>query len=371
MQVEDTILKSEERVIMGLRNIYRMHGYSCFKMNKFEEYDLYSRNKEFLVSDSVITFTDTNGKLMALKPDVTLSIVKNYHGTGDGVQRLFYNENVYRVSESTHNYRESMQMGVECIGDITEYNLYEVITLAAASLGSISKRCVLNISSLDILSVLFENVGSEQGKAELFACIGEKNAHGIYEICKKYEVDEETADFLAALVGAYGDAKEVVSDIRKRTENERILAALGQLERVAQQVQEMTDIRVRVDLSLTNDINYYNGLVFQGFVEEIPTRVLSGGQYDRLMEKMGKHAKAVGFAVYLDLLERLNTNDSYDVDVLLLYRKGDDFGKLQRCAQQLMAEGKSVSVQTEVPAKLLYRETVYFDERETGGKEDE
>ena len=76
--IDERLLRSEERVVLTLRDLYRRHGYTCFKMSKFEEYDLYGQNKDFLVSDSVITFTDTDGKLMALKPDVTLSIVKNH-----------------------------------------------------------------------------------------------------------------------------------------------------------------------------------------------------------------------------------------------------------------------------------------------------
>ena len=72
-----TSIKNEERIVFSLRSLYGGYGYSRYKMSKFEEYELYVRNKDFLISDSVITFTDTNGKLMALKPDVTLSIVKN------------------------------------------------------------------------------------------------------------------------------------------------------------------------------------------------------------------------------------------------------------------------------------------------------
>ncbi|HJJ46516.1 MAG TPA: hypothetical protein O0Y17_05505, partial [Methanocorpusculum sp.] len=64
-------LLSEEKTILKLRTLYRRYGYLPYKMNRFEEYDLYVRNKDFLVSDSIITFTDTGGKLMALKPDVT------------------------------------------------------------------------------------------------------------------------------------------------------------------------------------------------------------------------------------------------------------------------------------------------------------
>ena len=77
-------------------------------MNKFEEYDLYAKNKDYLVSDNVLTFTDTNGKLMALKPDVTLSIIKNCKDRQDSLEKVYYNENVYRISKSTHSFQEIM-----------------------------------------------------------------------------------------------------------------------------------------------------------------------------------------------------------------------------------------------------------------------
>ena len=87
-------------------------------MNKFEEYDLYAHHKDFLVSDSVITFTDGSGKLLALKPDVTLSIVKNSKDLAAGVEKLFYTENVYRVAKGSRNFREIMQVGLECLGKV-------------------------------------------------------------------------------------------------------------------------------------------------------------------------------------------------------------------------------------------------------------
>lgn len=107
------ILKSEERAVLALRSLYRKYGYMPYKMSKFEEYDLYVKNKDFLVSDSVITFNDMDGRLLALKPDVTLSIVKNTDDKPLCKTKLFYNENVYRVSGSTHAYKEIMQTGLE------------------------------------------------------------------------------------------------------------------------------------------------------------------------------------------------------------------------------------------------------------------
>ena len=108
MNTEESILLRDERAALALRALYRGYGYSQYKMNKFEEYDLYVQNKDFLVSDNVITFTDTSGKLLALKPDVTLSIIKN--GKGDEeISKVYYNEHVYRVSKGTGSFKEFTQ----------------------------------------------------------------------------------------------------------------------------------------------------------------------------------------------------------------------------------------------------------------------
>ena len=74
MSFDNEILNIEEKAIFNLRKLFKDSGYQQYKVNKFEEYDLYVKNKSFLVNENVLTFTDTNGKLMALKPDVTLSI---------------------------------------------------------------------------------------------------------------------------------------------------------------------------------------------------------------------------------------------------------------------------------------------------------
>ena len=66
MNLDFNVLKNDEKCVLEMRELYQRYGYAQYKMSKFEEYDLYVRNKDFLVSDNVITFTDTDGKLMAL-----------------------------------------------------------------------------------------------------------------------------------------------------------------------------------------------------------------------------------------------------------------------------------------------------------------
>ena len=146
------VLSKEELTSFTLRALYSEYGYEKYRMSKFEEYDLYVQNKDFLISENVITFTDTDGKLMALKPDVTLSIIKNSKDSFSGVMKVYYNENVYRVSKGTRTYKEIMQAGLECLGEVTDEVLTEVLYLAAKSLDVISENNVLEISSLDVVT---------------------------------------------------------------------------------------------------------------------------------------------------------------------------------------------------------------------------
>lgn len=308
----DLSLSFQEKVIFGLRSLYRSHGYTQYKMSKFEEYDLYANNKDFLISDSVITFTDTNGKLMALKPDVTLSIIKNIKDRTEGVQKLFYNENVYRISKNNQSYKEIMQVGLECIGDISKEDIREVILLAAKSLQSISENCVLNITNLDLLSQVIGE--AEQADVNtILKCVEEKNEAGL----KKLKLPEKTLAILSMLIHASGSAEQVLPQLIRQLEG---LCDTAPLQQLAQLIASVADAQLRkmlqVDFSVVSDSNYYNGIIFKGFVEGVPSAVLSGGQYDKLMKKMKHSSKAVGFAVYLDMLDIASETPKEEENVL-------------------------------------------------------
>ena len=357
----DLVLKNEERVLFNLRALYQRYGYAQYKMSKFEEYDLYVRNKDFLVSDHMITFTDTNGKLMALKPDVTLSIIKNTQDVSDAVEKVYYNENVYRVSRGDHTYREMRQAGLECIGGVDRYCINEVVSLAGRSLAEISDDYVLDISHLGVVSALMEELGlSAQAEQELVGFMGEKNLHSIAALCERESVDADKAQKLARLVSAYGRPEAVLSELIPLFEG----TAKEALLELASVCKALKDEHIRIDFSLINDMNYYNGIVFRGFVNGIPSGVLSGGQYDRLMRRMGRRACAIGFAVYLDEVERLfDSGSAYDVDCILLYGEGDDIQKIQQLVSKYAGEGKSIMAQKSLPEKIRYRELLRLTER--------
>ena len=116
------------------------------------------RNKSFLNSPDILTFTDLDGKLMALKPDVTLSILKNSR-PAPALQKVFYQENVYRTGRDTRNFREILQMGLECIGPLDSYAEAEVLEVAVRSLDALAPEWLLDISHLGVVNGLLAALG--------------------------------------------------------------------------------------------------------------------------------------------------------------------------------------------------------------------
>ncbi len=357
------IIRGDEKAVFSLRSLYSSFGFKQFRMSKFEEYDLYVKNKDFLVSNEVITFTDGSGKLLALKPDVTLSIIKNSKDCGEKIQKVYYDENVYRTTKGNKEFREIMQTGLECIGNIGTYEVAEVVLLALKSLEEISEDFILDISYMDIiLSVLSDSGLDVLGTSKILKAIGEKNTDEIKKICAKNNID---ADRIVSLVTINGKYENVIENLEKLcvTYNEK-----SHLKTFKEILMFLRDSgyadKINVDFSIVNNMNYYNGVVFQGYVNNIPSSILSGGQYDNLMLKMGRKDKAVGFAVYLDLLQRYNnTEKQFDVDYILLKKDTDDISVISKCVTDLKKENESVLVQNEIPENIKYRKAFKITEK--------
>ena len=367
-----TILDPLELLSCELRGIYSSHGFTQYRMSKFEEYDLYSRHKDFLVSDGVLTFTDTDGRLMALKPDVTLSIVKNTKDPEDAatVDKLFYSENVYRVSRQSGEFREIKQIGLECMGGVDRLCVCEVLLLAAESLAATGVRCALEISHTGFVNAVCSMIAEAADGAATDGFLGEV----LLAIRTK---NRSLAEMLAAEGGLTGREKELLFAMTSPSvpfrDLSRLVAGNSEAEAGLRELGEALDVlSSRVpgvssgfDPSVSDSSGYYNGIVFRGFAEGVADRVLSGGQYDALMKKMGRSGKAVGFAVYLDGLERVlpGSGDTGDGTTLLLYGKDDDAAAVLAKAEELSAGG-DVLVSVTVPANRSFCRTVRFGQED-------
>ena len=145
--------------------------------------------------------------------------------------------------------------------------------------------------------------------------------------------------------------EEIFGDAQELAQLKKLLTALEKA--------GCADI-VNIDFSVVNDMRYYNGIVFRGFVEGVPGGVLSGGQYDGLMTKMRRKGKAIGFAIYPDMLDRLEENRPEEsVDAALIYSEDSELNALSAAVEQLIAGGMTVKVLPEgadtAGCKVIYR----------------
>ncbi len=348
-------LTPSERVSLALRSLYQSYGYCQYKVSKFEEYDFYAQNKSFLSGEQILSFSDTNGKLMALKPDITLSIIKNTKGD-ERTRKLWYTENVYRVPRGGYGFSEIVQTGLECLGEVDLYATAEVLMLAAESLATISPSYVMTLSHMGLLTGLVSAFGIPDALAgQIRRSFSEKNRHALAGICREAGLKEEDVTLFGELCMLAGSADEICGRLLALDLPEASLSAARELRDICGALKAFGDYRINIDLSITSDTDYYNGVLFRGFVDGVASAVLSGGRYDQLMNRMGKRGSAIGFAVYISELElMLAEKRDHDVDVVLVYQKGTDPAALASQAKALIAQGKTVRVQPDSDPAVRY-----------------
>ena len=279
MQLDLSRFSPAERSTLQLRVLYEGAGYRKFRCSHFEEYSLYQQNERFLSDSQVITFTDLDGKLRAIKPDVTLSIAKNAQPAAGECKKYYYTEQICRPSRESHTFSEISQMGLECIGAVGAAEQAEVVRLALESLASLEVPTVLEVSHMGFVTALLDTLH--------------------VDAAARPRLLETT---ILSLHGPFGTT---LAAARSQCQCEAQRDALLELQSLQNELGD-AGRGMQLDLSLAGDMEYYNGLVFSGYVAGVPRAVLKGGQYDLLAQRFTPGACALGFALYLDELERLS-----------------------------------------------------------------
>jgi ATP phosphoribosyltransferase involved in histidine biosynthesis len=362
MSFDISTLSTEEKVSFALRKVYNDYGYKRYYMSKFEEYGLYLENKSFLPSDNIITFNDLDGRLMALKPDVTLSIAKNAKDDAPDTEKVYYIENVYRLDKNVKKYREISQMGLEAIGNVDAYTTFEVLLLALKSLKEIDEDFVLDISSVGVVIGVIDSlhVTDYSVKEEILGCIVSKNLHDLKRLAERAGLTDSETKKLSKLITLNGNFNASIDAARALVKGTAAESAVEELQTVCTALlnTEFKD-NIRLDFSIINDINYYNGVIFSGYVSRVPRAVLSGGRYDKLLKRLNKKSGAIGFALYLDEVNNYYYNTiKYDVDTLILYDKTIDIANLNKTVDGLISSGRSVKAETTMPSELKFKNII-------------
>ena len=335
-------LINENSIVSNLINIYERFGFKKIKLSKFEDYNLYNNNKDFLQTEHILTFMNLNGNLKSLRPDVTLSIVKKVLKDNEKeTQKIYYIEDIYKIV--SNEYEEIPQVGVEIIGKLNNYSNLEIISMAIESLKSINKNYILEISNIDFISAIFDEINLEENlKIEIINNIYLKNKHDLEKLLNK-NVDNKYKKYILSFIELSGNYKDILKKLKSLVINDTLQKSYDELKSLSAVFEMHNNFdKILLDFSIESQLGYYNGIIFKGYIKESNDIILSGGRYDKLLNKFNSNKNAIGFAIYMDKLYEKNKSSDF-IDILILYKSGDENILLSE-VRKFMSQNKKVRV---------------------------
>ncbi len=309
-------LKREEYIALELRRLYRDYGYTKISLPAFEDYDLYMDYRDYIKTEKIVTLMSPNGKLLALRPDITLSIAKKvYKEKNFTYEKIYYIEDVYKFSShEIDGYKVENQLGIERICNCDIHTDQEILDLAIKSLNKIDDENILVFSHVGILSNIIDEIAEKYSidndtVNEIIFNIQQKSFHELNRILEKLEVNNNNNVSLQLLndmhkfTGKFDNVyKQLLSyKLDKKTKN--TLLELNETYKLLIKNNNDNKDKIVFDLSTTKNLDYYNGIIFQGYIKNSSKAILTGGRYDKLFNKFGINKGAIGFAIHLESLK--------------------------------------------------------------------
>lgn len=292
----------------AITGIFEKYGYSEIITPEVEFYDLFVRSGNHLSQESMVKIVDRSGKILVMRPDNTTPVARvaaTLFRGNNSPKRLYYNQTVFR-SDDAHNGSESEQpqCGIELIGlggiaaDL-EVLLAAIEALDAAGVGNYQIELGHVAFFKDLASSM--NV-SDDVVEQIRGCIEDKKFAELKILLEPYR-EKPAAAALMQLSHLFGGV-EVLDKAARLITSTGAAEALADLRRLYEEISKCGyGDKVRFDLGLVHQIDYYTGLVFRGYVRGTSENILSGGRYDNLLRFFGAPAPATGFAINTGAVE--------------------------------------------------------------------
>lgn len=303
--VEDTIM-----------SVFDGWSYEEITTPTVDYYALFERGMGHVAAHRAFRFTDTDGRLLALRPDVTSSVARaaaTLFSERARPLRLCYAAPVFRQQPSSHAEwrRESTQLGCEYIGEqrgpdeasgLADAEMLVIVAEVLQRLG-LQGAHRITLNSVEVFNGIAENLELDaDAREQMRQLIDAKDAAELERFLAAYTDSADERRAFAHLIRMAGH-REILREARRVITNMRSVAALDALESLWRLIEslDLTDA-FEIDLGDVSGLDYYTGLVFKIYVAGAGARVGRGGRYDSLTANFGKAEPAIGFVLDLDAL---------------------------------------------------------------------
>ena len=286
----------QRRDIEGrMREIGRRWGYREICTPEFEELELFTvRSGEGIIQEMYV-FEDKGGRMMALRPELTAPVLRMYVNEGRTLPkplRWYYFADCFRYERPQKGrYRQFWQFGVELIGVDSALAEAEVILLAEEILSAAGISFSIHVGHLALMrSMLSGMAEQEQKKIRMF--LDKKDLAGLRDYLSPKGMDDLFTS-LTSLIGCRNlqQVLEITGDLPERERIEELFSILDQ-----------SGIPYTLDPGIARGLDYYTGMVFEIFAENLGTenQVLGGGTYRLAHLFGGEDTPSCGFAIGFD-----------------------------------------------------------------------
>lgn len=291
-----------------VNDIVKKRGYQRIDTPVIEFEDVfYSEEKN---EKEFYRFFDKQGRLLVLRPDMTMPIGRVIATTGiQPPLKLSYSGKIFRSNDAMlGEQNEVTQVGIELIGYTSLKADVECITCAVEILEELkipNFHFELGHAQIFRLIVQFLKL-DDQAKTNLQLYFNNKSLTDLNQFVALYP--SELDAFICAIPKLFGEPHEVLSIARELLpKSSKIIQVIDELDRVVQIIKSLhSKISLTVDLGLVALMDYYTGVLFSGYADLVPDIFLRGGRYDHLAEQFGHSIiPAVGLGINLDTLVTL------------------------------------------------------------------
>lgn len=301
-------MRNYDRIQGKIISVIMNHGCKIIETPSFEDYDVYQHFFPQLRQQMVKTI-DTDGRVLVLRPDVTLPIVETAareFPRSNQLLKFGYVSTVFREYYGRSTYgKDFLQGGIEILGDSSPECDGEVIVTAAEILKAVGVENIrIDIGTAAYTQALFDGLPlSEEQKATLKGYMAERNLVACKSYIASLPISSDARKALEALPILFGPYAQTLSKARDYSINSGMLNALSRLERVYDYIlyAGYAD-KVQLDFGFASRLGYYTDTVFKVYVDGALYDIIDGGRYDQLSSRFGVDRPACGFGMNINLL---------------------------------------------------------------------
>ncbi len=346
------LLPAEVKKMRSIENkaarLFQSYGYEKVITPTFEYLEVVENGAGGNIRQELFLFMDREGGILSLRPEITVSIARlaaTHLQDACFPQRLFYQANVFRhVQPHLAQYREFWQLGIELLGASGVKADAEVITIAVQALQDIGlDNFKVSLNQIGIFNSLLDDSGMNmEDKSLIRSLVEKKDLVELSRVLEEMAIDDGLKETIAALPVLHGGI-EVLNRIPYVEKNRNAATAVNDLIQIYDvlKVSGVQD-KIVLDMGVLRGLDYYTGIVFEGYSPDLGYGLLGGGRYDNLMGKFGFPCPATGFSLGMDRLALVLKQQHNETRRYLL--GGNDFQAMVDKAQKLREEGNIVEM---------------------------